>query len=1099
MNQISSVIWMNIFIKMRSKFRLYLIIVLSLFSLSGNLLGQNVEFWLQPDGIVSADGEYVDSWGSSETIVQAFQDDVDLKPELVENMFNGLAGVTFDGSQFLNLPSDLNFIGGNKTICILFNPGTPAYYSLLSRGRAASGDRQDGDFSIVPLGANFRFRWAEGSNQLSLDIPNLQTDQFYFLRFELDRELGDATLFVNEVEIQNSEVAMNYTAPSTDRPTFIGAYPGASINFVGSLLEIGVFKGVFYDSALDSLLIQIGQKYLPAIDLGDDILLSSNESCSFELDAGSGFSSYQWSTGEETQVIAVTEPGTYSVVARGDLGLLTSDTINIGFGESLIDEEQLLCSYDSLLWNLNLDDGFTLTWSDGLISNESSRYLHPGEAYSVEISNGFCSIQTAVVDVESDNYADQVQLNDFNLFCQGNELFLESGAESAVSYTWSTDEETASIVPEADGTYWVKAVNENGCEGRDTVELVMAGVAPTAEFEVGAICEGNPVNFEDVTSPDFGNTAARAWNIQSENESESEEFSGDEIIYQAGEPGDLYVSLLVTLDNGCTGLVRDTLTVSPLPLVGFNYDEVIACRGNEVAYESQTGVPGDGGIAQYSWEFGNGELDFGIVGSTVFDDMGVNTVKHIVRTTAGCVDSLEADIVVLGSPVVDFGFDTVCVGTPTGFYEAVDVSESGPVFYQWSFGDGFTSNFPNTSHEYTDAGTYQVTLTATGNNFGNAGCMDMATQTVYVFESPSAEITTVDGCLNEGGVLVDDTEWTSVGGQKDPIANREWSVVSGGGSAAIGTDSVVFYLPEVPGNYDVLFAFETEAGCTGETNGSVEVLALPISNFEASWPFVDPPVELKLTNESEEASAYSWLVDGEEVSTAFEPTIVLSEIGEYVIELVVSNSLGCADTSSQVATIIIPEYDIAIVDIYYNRVGSRLELSALIGNNGNVPISSFDMEVQIGRDINYRESVETLIPAGELIEYSLDADFQYVPGRVLPYTCITLENPNGVGDDETDLTNNEVCIGLDREKATFIPPYPNPAGDVVNLGFVMPREGVVEVEMVSSEGRVVYSRAISLLEGYEVVEVDLKRFRKGMYYLRYEYEVVQEVFKVVVK
>ncbi len=38
----------------------------------------------------------------------------------------------------------------------------------------------------------------------------------------------------------------------------------------------------------------------------------------------------------------------------------------------------------------------------------------------------------------------------------------------------------------------------------------------------------------------------------------------------------------------------------------------------------------------------------------------------------------------------------------------------GAVSYDWSFGDGFTSNQKNPTHTYTEAGTYQVTMRATG-------------------------------------------------------------------------------------------------------------------------------------------------------------------------------------------------------------------------------------------------------------------------------------------------------------------------------------------------------------------------------------------------
>lgn len=57
-------------------------------------------------------------------------------------------------------------------------------------------------------------------------------------------------------------------------------------------------------------------EYITPVDLGDDI-----ETCeeSVTLDAGAGFDSYLWSTGETTQTIEVTETGDYSVEAQSGI------------------------------------------------------------------------------------------------------------------------------------------------------------------------------------------------------------------------------------------------------------------------------------------------------------------------------------------------------------------------------------------------------------------------------------------------------------------------------------------------------------------------------------------------------------------------------------------------------------------------------------------------------------------------------------------------------------------------------------------------------------------------------------------------------------
>ena len=84
--------------------------------------------------------------------------------------------------------------------------------------------------------------------------------------------------------------------------------------------------------------------YSPVIDLGDDI-----ETCdeSVTLDAGSGYDSYLWSTGETTQIIEVTESGNYSV----DVENCNDEEIN-GFNYGgYFNGSQYYLSIDEISWN----------------------------------------------------------------------------------------------------------------------------------------------------------------------------------------------------------------------------------------------------------------------------------------------------------------------------------------------------------------------------------------------------------------------------------------------------------------------------------------------------------------------------------------------------------------------------------------------------------------------------------------------------------------------------------------------------------------------------------------------------------------------------
>jgi PKD repeat protein len=84
------------------------------------------------------------------------------------------------------------------------------------------------------------------------------------------------------------------------------------------------------------------------------------------------------------------------------------------------------------------------------------------------------------------------------------------------------------------------------------------------------------------------------------------------------------------------------------------------------------------------------------------------------------VTSLEAP------PVADFeGIPTS--GTAPLTVNFTDLSSGNPTSWSWTFGDGGTSSAQNPSYEYTSAGTYTVSLTAT-NAYGN----DTETKVDYI-------------------------------------------------------------------------------------------------------------------------------------------------------------------------------------------------------------------------------------------------------------------------------------------------------------------------------------------------------------------------------
>ena len=135
---------------------------------------------------------------------------------------------------------------------------------------------------------------------------------------------------------------------------------------------------------------------------------------------------------------------------------------------------------------------------------------------------------------------------------------------------------------------------------------------------------------------------------------------------------------------------------------------------------SSSAAPANNAIVKYQWTFGDGGSGSGVTATYSYDTPGTYTVTLTVIDGFGRSRSTSQSITVAAG----IGPTAVFVASPTVqsinqdlFFNA---SQSTPApgrrieRYRWEFGDGSGSNAgPTTSHAYTRAGTFVVTLTVT--------------------------------------------------------------------------------------------------------------------------------------------------------------------------------------------------------------------------------------------------------------------------------------------------------------------------------------------------------------------------------------------------
>lgn len=413
------------------------------------------------------------------------------------------------------------------------------------------------------------------------------------------------------------------------------------------------------------------------------------------------FSSYAWSNGQNTQSIAVTLPGTYTVVVTGNNGCTGTAAASLVVNPS----PQPVASADPYdctgTISLSVSGVFpAYNWSTGETSNRITA-TQPG-FYTVTVteSNG-CTGETGVqVDIPPDPF---VVISGSTQICAGSVTTLNA-SPGLNAYIWSTGESSSFILVDQTGNYSVTATDDFGCTATASFSVQTLPTPAPVIAGPASICGGSSATFTVQ-----GVFSAYIW---------SNGQTGNAITVT--DPGTYTVT--VTAANGCTGTDDQVLTISNTlsPVIT---QEPYDCTG-QVVLDAGTG------FATYAWDNGATSQTIAVNAS------GTYTVT--VTDGTGCSGSDVLSMTIPDEPVVGIsGLSNICQNT-----QSTLSATPGFNAYAWS------NNQVGPSISVGTGGVYAVTATDA------FGCT--ATADFFLTVNPGPAVT-INGpgtiCLNSSGTL----------------------------------------------------------------------------------------------------------------------------------------------------------------------------------------------------------------------------------------------------------------------------------------------------------------------------------------------------------
>ena len=538
------------------------------------------------------------------------------------------------------------------------------------------------------------------------------------------------------------------------------------------------------------------------------------------LDAGNGFATYNWSTGETTSTITVMMPGTYTLDVTDDSGC--AGTAMVEVIENPLPTPSITGDFDycaGLSTDIAANPGYvSYEWSTGA-PTETITVGTPG-IYLVEVVdvNGCINSTSVEVIEQSLPVFDIVGPTDF---CVDSFTLLQVTPAYA-EYSWSVGGTDQSVQVSTGGVVGVTVTDANGC--------VSSGAQEVATVALPLADAGAPQSLDcEILSIGIGGNGSS---------------SGANFTYQWTGPGitgangtlenpivdeeGMYTLVVTNEEFGCVSAPAEVVVtdLAYTPQVILEVLDVLDCATQTVQIDARDS---DGG-PEFVYQWLDGNLNPIPDGNALI--LNVNEAQfytlQVLDTITGCGNSgmVEVEENEL-YPIAEAGLDQLLTcGSPVVTLDGTGSQMGGQISYIWTTPNGaFIGNTNNNTASVNEPGWYFLLVTDEFN-----------------------------GCANQDSVFVDQNVVPPVAFTSDDFeldCNFPSTILSGAGSSvgatiayqwllngvALADANTLAYTAEAPGTY-TLVVTDTENECTAQ---DITLISLNPAAPQALDFFTDTP------------------------------------------------------------------------------------------------------------------------------------------------------------------------------------------------------------------------------------------------------------------